>query len=247
MICCIDLWDPLVGEVKLKQIGAILQYCIIQALYYVYLCICFFDICWFIHADWLCANTSNMSRASSKGRSSTGVKGGRDPAWTQASSLMKFINGWSFGLFSGVSAVSFTEGKAVPTCLFLCEVGGTSWISQVGLGGVGGWCLGRGGGWLFKMIFGMGFDLKFIWAMCFKVIWDLFDICWYDIIFMYFHVMYFDIDWYIIWFVFVWYSESILYNPLSSLSYNKIWYMLQSPYMCFFFATYMFHALYILY
>ena len=213
MICCIDLWDPLVGEVKLKQIGAILQYCIIQALYYVYLCICFFDICWFIHADWLCANTSNMSRESSKGRSSTGVKGGRDPAWTQASSLMKFINGWSFGLFSGVSAVSFTEGKAVPTCLFLCEVGGTSWISQVGLGGVGGWCLGRGGGWLFKMIFGMGFDLKFIWAMCFKVIWDLFDI-WYMLIWYDFYVLSRNVLWYRsidIWFVFVWYSESIFW------------------------------------
>ena len=34
--------------------------------------------------------------------------------------------------------------------------------------------------------------------------------------------MYLDIDWYIIWFVFVSYYELILYNPLSSLSYNKM-------------------------
>ena len=37
MICLLDKFvRPLVGEMNFKQIGAILQYCIIQPLYYVY-------------------------------------------------------------------------------------------------------------------------------------------------------------------------------------------------------------------
>ena len=146
-------------------------------IYYVYLSICFFDICLFIHADWLYANTSNMSRESSKGRSSTGVKGGRDPAWTQASSLMKFINGWSFGLFSGVSAVSFTEGfQLFPPAFSSVRLEAPLGFHRLGWGLRGGWVMlvraGRGGGysrwflgwdviWNFIYVFLMWYGDKF--------------------------------------------------------------------------------------
>lgn len=223
MICCIDLWDPLVGEVKLKQIGAILQYCIIQALYYVYLCICFFDICLFIHADWLYANTSNMSRESSKGRSSTGVKGGRDPAWTQASSLMKFINGWSFGLFSGVPPLVVSLRGESCSHLPFPLWGWRHLLDFTGWVGRGGWVMfGAGRGLVIQDEFWDGIwyeiylsnvfqgDMGFIWYM---LIWYIVyvlsrNVLWYRLIY---HMIFFG-----------WYSGSILYNPLSSLSYNKI-------------------------